>query len=259
MRHLAVIICLLLISLAARAQDAAPLLAWVLAGEAASINPPPVSGYQVWFDASDAASITESSGVVTQWSDKSGHGYHLIQPTTGLAPTRISTNGYTAIQFDGVDNYMTNAIMPMATTSTWFIAICPGTTTLRWYFGNYIYPYHSVYGNVWLYAYNGDDSIYLANYQGTFAYMPYRGDWMGVARGVVSCRYKSESPHTITVRKNGYPVNGATKGSAASGIVSQTCRMANGSWHELLIFNRPLSDEEVLSVEAYLKAKWGTP
>ena len=34
----------------------------------------------LWLDASDAASITSSGGLVSQWSDKSGNGRHATQP-----------------------------------------------------------------------------------------------------------------------------------------------------------------------------------
>jgi hypothetical protein len=39
-----------------------------------------------WYDASDAASITQSAGAVSQWDDKSGNGYHLKQATGSRQP-----------------------------------------------------------------------------------------------------------------------------------------------------------------------------
>ena len=40
-----------------------------------------------WQDASDAATITHSSGSVSNWADKSGNGYDLEQPTGSKQPT----------------------------------------------------------------------------------------------------------------------------------------------------------------------------
>ena len=55
-----------------------------------------------WWDASDAASITEDTGAVTDWADKAGagalsQGNPVLRPTTG---TR-SLNGLNVIDFDG--------------------------------------------------------------------------------------------------------------------------------------------------------------
>jgi len=52
-----------------------------------------------WFDASDAATITESDGVVSQWDDKSVHGNHATQAQTSLMPVSGSEtiNGVNAL------------------------------------------------------------------------------------------------------------------------------------------------------------------
>jgi len=44
-----------------------------------------------WWDTQDAASITHSSGAVSQWNDKSGNGKHLTQATSGNKPTYSAT------------------------------------------------------------------------------------------------------------------------------------------------------------------------
>jgi hypothetical protein len=41
----------------------------------------------MWFDATDASTITESAGLVSQWGDKSGNLNHLTQGTGSLQPT----------------------------------------------------------------------------------------------------------------------------------------------------------------------------
>ncbi len=57
----------------------------------------------LWLDASDTATITESSGAVSQWDDKSGNGRHMKQATAANQPTTGSTtaNGLNTISFDG--------------------------------------------------------------------------------------------------------------------------------------------------------------
>jgi hypothetical protein len=60
-----------------------------------------------WYDAQDGASITESSGAVSQWNDKSGHAYHLTQTVAGAKPTYSATgfnSTYPGITGDGGDS-----------------------------------------------------------------------------------------------------------------------------------------------------------
>ena len=58
-----------------------------------------------WYDASDTSptNIVESSGDVSQWSDKSGNGYHLQQSTGSLQPRTGDTtqNGLNVLDGDG--------------------------------------------------------------------------------------------------------------------------------------------------------------
>lgn len=56
-----------------------------------------------WYDAADVDTITESSGNVSQWDDKSGNIRHMVQPTVGNQPNiGISTiNSIGVIDFNG--------------------------------------------------------------------------------------------------------------------------------------------------------------
>jgi hypothetical protein len=58
---------------------------------------------QLWLDASDTSTITESGGFVSQWNDKSGNGYNVSQGTGANQPNLISAgqNGLDVINFDG--------------------------------------------------------------------------------------------------------------------------------------------------------------
>jgi hypothetical protein len=68
---------------------------------------PVTSGLWGWWDASDAATITDAgSGKVSQWDDKSGNGRHVTQASPGNRPTTgIRTiNGLNAIDFVRANN-----------------------------------------------------------------------------------------------------------------------------------------------------------
>jgi hypothetical protein len=75
----------------------------------------PVAGYSVWLDASDTATITQSGGAVSQWTDKSVSAYAFTQATSGLKPTTGSTqNGKNVLTFDSGDR-----LGSTAAASTW--------------------------------------------------------------------------------------------------------------------------------------------
>ena len=59
------------------------------------------TGPQVWWDALNAASITESGGLVSQWNDISGNGNHATA-VAGQEPTYATSH----IHFDGTNRFM---------------------------------------------------------------------------------------------------------------------------------------------------------
>jgi len=87
---------------------------------------PPVSGYVAWYDAMDASSLTFSDGRVSQWSDKSGNGNHLVQATAASQPNYGLTNlnGLPAVGFDGAnDNLSCATVTSSDRTFSWFAAM----------------------------------------------------------------------------------------------------------------------------------------
>lgn len=60
-------------------------------GAAAALWTPAETTTLLWLDASDTDTITESSGSVSQWDDKSGNDYHSAQGTGARQPTTGAT------------------------------------------------------------------------------------------------------------------------------------------------------------------------
>lgn len=85
--------------------------------------PTDIANLVFWADASDATSITESAGAVSQWNDKSGKDFHVTQGTGSLQPITdsVTINSLNAIDFDGVDDLLVNAAMQDFTTVTIFV------------------------------------------------------------------------------------------------------------------------------------------
>lgn len=71
-----------------------------------AFTPSDLTGLQLWLDASDAATITQTSGSVSQWSDKSGNSLHVTQGTATNQPksNTATQNGLTVLDFDANDN-----------------------------------------------------------------------------------------------------------------------------------------------------------
>lgn len=65
---------------------------------------------EAWYDATDSSTITEISGEVSQWDDKSGNGQHLGQAVIGTQPTtNVRTlNGLNVLDFDGTDYFVSS-------------------------------------------------------------------------------------------------------------------------------------------------------
>ena len=71
-------------------------------------SPLDISNIQFWFDASDSSTITkDGSDRISQWDDKSGNGFDLLQATAGNQPLleAAGQNGLDVVDFAG-DRFM---------------------------------------------------------------------------------------------------------------------------------------------------------
>lgn len=80
-------------------------------GGGAAFSPDDVSGLELWLDAADSGTITESSGSVSQWDDKSTAGNDFTQGTGSAQPTTgsVTIGGVNAIDFDGSSEFLSAA------------------------------------------------------------------------------------------------------------------------------------------------------
>jgi hypothetical protein len=88
-------------------RNAISSLGAVVAVATGAFTPTSITGLRMWFDAADAATLTLSSGIVTQWADKSGTGNTLI-PLSGKANATVSSayqNGLNVLNFSGNSLY----------------------------------------------------------------------------------------------------------------------------------------------------------
>jgi hypothetical protein len=77
-----------------------PLLT-ILNSSRTPFSPLSLPGLTLWLDASDLTTITEASGSVSQWDDKSGNGYAFTQDTAASQPATgtVTQNGRNTLAF----------------------------------------------------------------------------------------------------------------------------------------------------------------
>jgi hypothetical protein len=90
----------------------------------------------LWLDAADASTITESSGAVSQWNDKSGNARHVAQSTEGNRPTfdagslnALDTILFTQTSTDSANiKELRNSSAYTAARGSVFLVIRPGSS-----------------------------------------------------------------------------------------------------------------------------------
>lgn len=236
----------------------------------AAFVPTDISGLQAWYDASDAASITDSGGAVSQWNDKSGNTRHLVQATGGAKPTTGSAtlNGKNVLALDGGDHllYLGNtAIGPNASV---FIVCEQLVSVVN---AGIFVPFASSSSD----DYNTPNAFCLttgdaSNFFNAVRTLSVIADYPGVGvmpAAVWTARLTSAGA-TALYRNGGTPNSASaanTYGTADSGLligaryIGGTYGTANlnGNIGEIVAYDSALSTTNMNLVGNYLAAKWG--
>lgn len=216
-----------------------------------TFTPLSVSGLKMWYDASDASTITkDGSDFVSQWNDKSGIGINLT--STGTAkPLWVDAvkNGKPVIRFDGVNDYMSNTSSSTYSqpNTLFFVGTSPNADGEGMFDG-------------------GGSTRNLLNRQSTNTYRVYAGT--GVTGGTASTSFQIF--RVLFSDGNGeLDINGS---SILTGQTINTFGMANPILAafdssgpsgyadidicEVLLYNASLSSGDKASVLSYLNTKW---
>ncbi len=85
---------------------------------------------ELWLDASDASTITEAGGDISQWDDKSGNGNDAVQATGSAQPSYVAAgqNGLNVLRLDGME-YMTvdHGVVPDNDEASMVFIVAKGT------------------------------------------------------------------------------------------------------------------------------------
>lgn len=237
----------------------------LLAGNIA--NPPPIYDYSLWLDGDDATTFTFSSGTsVSEWRDKSQYGRNFVQTTTTNQPNRNSTqNGRTGLTFNA--DFLANTSYNWVNSAfTVFVVIKYNTAAANFtgVLGSNATSGPSI-------SINSDD--YYATFKvGTASYtynlLPTSSNadvavWKsaGVSSGnMTTSFYKNGTAASGTTSMTGLATGtGAVLGASTTAGADITPANDYTFIYEVIVYPSQLSDSDRNKVEAYLKAKWGTP
>ena len=224
---------------------------------------PPIAGYYLWYDASDAASISLNGSNVSQWNDKSGNGLHLTQATSTYQPGYTETqNGKNVVTFAA--DFLYNASVSSPTTATTFavmnnttggssdqLPICFGSDDTT---GSYI-SYLNFSSPNWRISWEGG-----SGFGRTFVNLSGQGSY-----NVWNGRRRSANTDNRNLVNN----TGAATATGVTFTTNSSLSLGNywnvptgsypfyGKMAEILVYNSALSDADTTSVYNYLKTKWG--
>lgn len=225
----------------------------------------------LWLDAADSSTITQASGLVSQWNDKSGNGRNATQTTPSIRPlyNTVPINGLSTLSFDGAENgsIMTTTFNLPNNFSLFLVArktlqtTFGGLSQVRPAIGTPSTPNNlSVFG-----TFASDASAFpptSADFGlGTNRITPVAASWVDNQIRIMSSTYNGttlsgwldgttfSTPLSITISNFSEVQIG--------GINDNARRRFAGQIAEVLIFNSVLSTVNREIVEGYLAWKWG--
>jgi len=214
-----------------------------------SFNPLTLSP-KLWLDASDTTTITSSGGLVSQINDKSGNGKNATSSGSDRPTTGASTiNGRNVLDFTA--HKLTISAPTNAATCSFYVVL--KTSDVK-----HVFLFDAVGGGHFNWAADSTNAVsppsagsgtptYRKNGSGV-TYSTRAAIATGVATGA-TLQLTSES-----VNLSGWSATNLFLGGYTTSGFDLTCQFC-----ELLLFASNLTSAQRGDVEAYLKAKWGTP
>jgi hypothetical protein len=253
-----------------------PILFGTMAASGGELKiPQTISGLHFWYDASDLDSITSSSGLVSQWNDKSGNGYHVTS-SGSLRPTLTSNylNNKSVITFNGTQ-YMQGNVSLTSNAFTHFIVMAKtsaasGATE----YGRSLSLWNSGVGNDY-----ADVQAFEVHWFSTATWSGVTGPGAGPYRNgssIAATPLSIGAAHLGVTTLNGSTVEYRLDDATVSGTTSATSMNSNrqtigaggasgggdqyliGWIAESIMYNRVLTSTEITTISNYLKEKWNS-
>jgi hypothetical protein len=231
---------------------------------ATGFDPRRIAGLSVWLDPADSATVSLSSGEITEIRDKSGNSRHATQTTANSRPTyqTAARNGLNVARFDGTNDFLSVATtislgpfsvfaVAVHTTGKFQGLICDRNGTTAGYFG-------CIYNNNNFVAVARVGQTSTASNRSVALNAVNIPVWLsdGMSGTTVTCTIRANGQEDTTARSatalQTNP-NALTIGSGGEG----TFDVFVGDICEIVIYNRRLALTETQRVERYLARKWG--
>jgi hypothetical protein len=207
----------------------------------------------MWFDASDATTITIDTGV-SQWRDKSGNTRHIEQATGANQPVvqAAELNGLDVLRFDGSDDQLTRAA---SLPNTYSVFVVGKNRTIS-STSIYVAQGSSIAGRTFLYGERSTSPFRMAQQVGATLH----STTGTLDEGFVIHGYM-RSGTTSQLRWFGIAATGST---SADTVENTTFQVGAGAGSvrpvdiaEIVILNSYISTFEAQIIEGYLAHKWG--
>jgi hypothetical protein len=218
--------------------------------ESAREMPYIVPGLSVWYR---AESIYQTNGdLITSWSDVSGNSRHLTAPSA-KRPTFIANalNGYPAVRLFGGQYLQMPSGVSFGNDFTLFLLVRPATTL-----------------PIGMFETAPDQSNVIRNYSaGNFEWWNNNPMFaLGLTNtNPIVLTFRISMPRSIVYYSNKTYV-GTYAGEGLDGTVWTTPTFGSvslglygyysGDYHEILLYNRPLTDPETATIQDYLIGKY---
>ena len=230
--------------------------------------PKQIGGLVLWLDAADTDTITDTTGSVTQWDDKSPNQYHFAQGTGAEQPTTdsVTTAGKNVIDYDGTDDNVELASAALRTAlsintdqSVFFVFKADSTSGTQ-------VPLISANtaGDDWYVITLINNNLSTAFFNGaTYTNGQGKSSFTDTTNYNVLTAIYDQAGASTAARLNGTAFTGAVSGNGAGNLQTTIGSRAgatspfNGQIAEIIIYDSQLSDANRDKIEAYLGQKWG--
>jgi len=216
-----------------------------------AFSPTDIAGIQLWLDSSDASTITEVAGAVSQWDDKSGNTRHAIQATGANQPITNSRtiNSVNVLDFNGTTHRMASTFGATLTQPSTIFSVGVFDTNNGYFYDGLTTSNRHGYGhstvNTRVFMFGGLE-VFLATSQ-------------VLTPQIATSIFNTTSSLTY---RNGVSLLSGNAGSHTLQGLSIGSRFApsdylNGAIGEIIIYNSALSATDINRVGNYLASKWG--
>lgn len=221
---------------------------------------PPVSGYKVWLDPTDAATFTFGTGTqVASWTDKSANAF-VFTRTASSAITRSGTrNSLTTVDISAAGKLACTPGSPICTTAATIFVVCIKKGTAQTYEA---FPFTMVSGSTSRPHDGWNFNRFKIGAAWTAAASDMRTQTLlcVLVNRIVSSGAGDEWKDGTSVVSGSY----ADAFNTTSQILTVASRADSatqflGEVGDIIVYDTALTTTDRQSVEAALKSRWGTP